>query len=130
MVPAIQWYEGMLLAPQHFQQQELRWHQLMSIHLNHLSTHHWGVIDLEFDPITLPTGLLRILNLKAIMPDGLVVTHLSMPDALPLELDLTLAKQQIMDMGQPFIWPYLNIWMAFPPCAMKRRGSGLWKGGQ
>jgi type VI secretion system protein ImpJ len=99
VVPAIQWYEGMLLSPQHFQQQELRWHQLTSIHLNHLSAHHWGAIDLEFDPVTLPTGLLRVLNLKAIMPDGLIVTHLATPESFQLELDLNLFKQQIMDIG-------------------------------
>lgn len=99
VVPAIQWYEGMLLSPQHFQQQELRWHQLTSIHLNHLSAHHWGTIDLEFDPVTLPTGLLRILNLKAIMPDGLIVNHLATPETAQLELDLNSFKQQIMDIG-------------------------------
>lgn len=106
IVPAIQWYEGMLLSPQHFQQQELRWHQLMSIHLNHLSSHHWGVIELEFDPVALPTGLLRLLNLKAIMPDGLVVTHVAAPDSVPIELDLTQVKQQIMDRGATI---YLGI---------------------
>ncbi|WP_032112459.1 type VI secretion system baseplate subunit TssK [Candidatus Paracaedibacter symbiosus] len=99
IVPAIQWYEGMLLSPQHFQQQELRWHQLQSIQVSHLSAHHWGVINLEFDPVTLPTGLLRVLNLQAIMPDGLVVTHISKPDAAQLQLDLNLSKQKIMDMG-------------------------------
>lgn len=99
IVPAIQWYEGMLLSPQHFQQQELRWQQLSSIHLNHLSAHHWGVIELEFDPVTLPTGLLRILNLKAIMPDGLVLSHFAKPESTQLELDLNNFKQKIMETG-------------------------------
>lgn len=99
IVPAIQWYEGMLLSPQHFQQQDLRWQQLQSIQLSHLSTHHWGLIDLAFDPVTLPSGLLRVLNLCAIMPDGLVVTHTSLPDAPQLELDLNASRQKIMELG-------------------------------
>lgn len=99
IVPAIQWYEGMLLSPQHFQQQELRWHQLSSVHLNHLSSHHWGAIDLEFDPVTLPTGLLRVLNLRAIMPDGLVVSHFAKPESVQLELDLNNFKQKVIETG-------------------------------
>lgn len=97
IVPAIQWYEGMLLSPQHFQQQELRWQQWSSIHLSHLSTHHWGVIDIEFDPVTLPAGLLRVLNLKAIMPDGLIIDHLAKPESGQLELDLNQFRQKVME---------------------------------
>lgn len=110
IVPAIQWYEGMLLSPQHFQQQELRWQQLLSTHLNHLVSHHWGVIEVEFDPVTLPAGLLRILNLKAIMPDGLVLNHFAKPESTQLELDLNNSKQKIMETGA-------TIYLAVPDYA-------------
>lgn len=88
LVPAIQWYEGMLLSPQHFQQLELRSHQILSAHLKNLSSHHWGVIDLEFDTVTIPTGLLRIVRAKAIMPDGLLVDYTARPDDMQVQLDL------------------------------------------
>lgn len=89
LAAAIQWYEGMLLSPQHFQQQELRWNQTLTHHLTHLSNHHWGIIKLTFDPVTLPTGIYRILELKAIMPDGLIVDYKATPNSKQLEVDLT-----------------------------------------
>ncbi|MBW8309811.1 MAG: type VI secretion system baseplate subunit TssK [Candidatus Paracaedibacteraceae bacterium] len=97
LVPAIQWYEGMLLSPQHFQQLELRSHQILTAHLKNLSPHHWGIIDLEFDSITLPTGLLRINHVKVIMPDGLIVDYTAKPEALQLQLDLSPFQDALMD---------------------------------
>src|SRR5262249_28543467 len=44
---AIQWYEGMLLAPQHFQQSSLRQEALLAYHLAALSPYHWGVSRLD-----------------------------------------------------------------------------------
>lgn len=97
LTPAIQWYEGMLLSPQHFQQQELRWQQTLTHHLTHLSSHHWGIITLTFDPVTLPTGLFRILELKAIMPDGLIVDYKAAPNEKQLEIDLTPYKTTLQN---------------------------------
>ena len=71
---AIQWYEGMLLMPQHFQQNDHRLHQLLSFHINTAVSHHWGITHFNFDPAILVAGKLRILELEAIMPDGLVVS--------------------------------------------------------
>jgi len=71
---SIQWYEGMLLMPQHFQQSDHRLHQLLSFHINTAVSHHWGVTHFNFDPAILVAGKLRILELEAIMPDGLVVS--------------------------------------------------------
>lgn len=99
IIPAIQWYEGMLLSPQHFQQHDRRWHQLLGYHLQHLSPHHWGVEILKFDPVTLPTGLLRLLELEAIMPDGLVLSFLAAPNGMQIELDLTPYRQKIIETG-------------------------------
>lgn len=88
LVPAIQWYEGMLLSPQHFQQLELRSQQILSAHLKSLSPHHWGIIDLQLDNVTLPTGLLTVIELKAIFPDGLILDYSARPDNIQLQLDL------------------------------------------
>ncbi len=93
LVPAIQWYEGMLLSPQHFQQLDMRWQQILSHHISHLSPYHWGILSLKFDPVTLPTGILRVLELKALMPDGLLVEFIAKPDGPQLELDLTSNKE-------------------------------------
>ncbi|AIK96382.1 type VI secretion system baseplate subunit TssK [Candidatus Odyssella acanthamoebae] len=97
LVPAIQWYEGMLLSPQHFQQLELRSQQILTSHLKSLTPYHWGIIDLEFDSITIPTGLLRTNHVKAIMPDGLIVDYTAKPDALQLQLDLSPFQDALMD---------------------------------
>lgn len=96
LVPAIQWYEGMLLSPQHFQQLEMRWQQILTRHIGHLSPYHWGILSLKFDPVTLPTGLLRVLELKALMPDGLPVEFIANPEGPHLEIDLTAHRDLLL----------------------------------
>src|SRR6185503_10016287 len=73
--PPIQWHEGMLLAPQHFQQLSLRHELLVHYHAAQVSPFHWGVRYLEIDPVPLTDGILRVLDLEAVMPDGLAVSH-------------------------------------------------------
>jgi type VI secretion system protein ImpJ len=83
----IQWHEGMLLAPQHFQQSSTRSELLVQTMAMVTSPFGWGVLQFEFDRPTLVGGMLRVLNLEAVMPDGLLVTAGSERD-FPLELDL------------------------------------------
>lgn len=73
IVPSIQWHEGMFLGPQHFQQQDLRNEQILSHQLHLLSHCHFGVHTLKIDPILLADGVIRVLALEAVMPDGLLV---------------------------------------------------------
>ena len=73
---AVQWHEGMLLAPQHFQQMALRQDALLHYHALLLAPFHWGVRHLRLDPVRLVDGVFRVLELEAVMPDGLVVTSL------------------------------------------------------
>jgi type VI secretion system protein ImpJ len=85
--PAIQWHEGMLLLPQHFQLSAQRHEALLQYHAAAISPFHWGVRHCRIDPVSLVDGRLRVLELEAVMPDGLVVSHL--PDEAPdLALDL------------------------------------------
>ena len=49
IVEAIDWHEGMLLAPQHFQQLSLRQEAMLSYHAAALSPFHWGVLRLRID---------------------------------------------------------------------------------
>ncbi|WNG35732.1 hypothetical protein F0U61_20205 [Archangium violaceum] len=72
---AVQWHEGMLLAPQHFQQQDRRYEALLHLHLGLAMPFHWGVSQLQYDRSLLFAGTLRILELEAILPDGLVISH-------------------------------------------------------
>jgi type VI secretion system protein ImpJ len=72
---AIQWHEGMLLVPQHFQQLALRHEALVHYHAYTTAPFYWGVRRLTIDQALLVSGTLRVLELEAIMPDGLIVTH-------------------------------------------------------
>ncbi len=84
---AIQWYEGMLLVPQHFQQSSLRSEILMNYHLGVISPYHWGVRLLSFDSLMLYSDVLRITELEIILPDGLVCSYPYLGSS-KLELDL------------------------------------------
>jgi type VI secretion system protein ImpJ len=85
--PEIQWHEGMLLMPQHFQQLARRQESLLHYHAAAMSPFHWGVRLLKIDRALLPDGVFRVLELEAIMPDGLAVSSWS-EEAAGLTLDL------------------------------------------
>ncbi len=91
---SIQWHEGMLLAPQHFQELDSRTEGLLHYHASLLAPFHWGIRHLKIDPIRLLEGTFRVLELEGILPDGLVV---SSHDAEPgdLELDLRPFKDDL-----------------------------------
>jgi type VI secretion system protein ImpJ len=72
--PPIDWHEGMLLAPQHFQQTDQRHESLTAYHVSTFSPFHWGIMDLKLDRPRLVDGTLKILALEAVMPDGLAVS--------------------------------------------------------
>ncbi len=94
VIPEIQWHEGMLLSPQHFQQMELRNQQIFSYHLRRLSPFYWGIHHFKLDPIVLGAGTFRLLEIDAVMPDGLIIYRHSDSD-FPLELDLTPLKEDL-----------------------------------
>ncbi len=93
---AVQWHEGMLLAPQHFQQAGLRAELLLHFHLAQAVPFHWGVISLQLDHARLAMGCFRVLALQAILPDGLAV-HYPDDDAAALELDLLPFAERLRD---------------------------------
>jgi type VI secretion system protein ImpJ len=79
---ALRWYEGMLLAPHHFQQQAVRFESLLHYYATMATPFFWGVGKLEIDEPMLDNRVFRIRTVEAILPDGLLVT-----DA-PADLDL------------------------------------------
>lgn len=86
----IQWHEGLLLSPQHFQQESTRVDEQMAwLHLAGAPL-GWGVRRLKIDENLLATGLLRVLHLDAVLPDGMPITwSVEHARGLDLSLDLT-----------------------------------------
>ena len=68
--PKILWGEGLFLRPQHFQQQDAyhEWRLAQMSRLLH--PYAWGVRHVKIDPGALQTGLLRLLELQVVLPDG------------------------------------------------------------
>src|SRR5690348_14008305 len=93
---AVQWHEGMLLSPQHFQQATLRSDLLLHFHLAQAMPYRWGLLGLQIDPARLAMGTLRVLSLQAILPDGLAVSYPE-ADQAPLELNLLPMAEQLRD---------------------------------
>lgn len=72
---AIQWHDGMLLSPQHFQEADRRSERLLAYHLENASRYHRGVLRLDLDLARLVSGIFRVVEAEAIMPDGTVVVQ-------------------------------------------------------
>jgi len=90
----VQWSEGMLLTPQHFQQASLRNEVLLSYQIKLAAPFHWGVRTLDIDPAALVGGLFRVQRLEAVMPDGLVIDH-SPRGSTVLTLELESAREEM-----------------------------------
>jgi type VI secretion system protein ImpJ len=97
---AIQWHEGLLLTPQHFQQLSSRHEALVQYGTSLIAPFCWGVRRFKHHAISLPAGKFRVLELEAVMPDGLVVAHgfTSGRDDV-LEVDLTKYADQMSYRG-------------------------------
>lgn len=93
---AIQWSEGMLLGPHHFQQATRRSDALLHYRLGRVVPYYWGVSQLKIDPARLSGGVVSVLSLEAIMPDGDVVSHPG-TDADSLQLDLSPFAARLQD---------------------------------
>lgn len=102
---AIQWHEGMLLSPQHFQEWSLRTEQLLQYRVMSTQPFFWGIHHCKIDASLLLGGRLCIIDLEAIMPDGLVVAFRA-PEMI-LEIDLQ--PHQTTLQTQP-----LTVYLAVP----------------
>ena len=91
---AIQWHEGMLLSPQHFQQNAWRHELLVQYGSLLVAPYCWGIRVLKLDTKVLPSGTFRVLELEAVMPDGSVVTQ-KPDDDRELLLDLAPFAEQM-----------------------------------
>jgi type VI secretion system protein ImpJ len=96
---AIQWHEGLLLTPQHFQQLSSRHEALVQYSTSVVAPFCWGIRRFKHSTISLTTGKLAVVELEAVMPDGLVVSHAgdSSEGTDALEVDLTKYAEQMAD---------------------------------
>lgn len=81
----------MQLLPQHFQLQGLRGELLAARLAQAANPWFWGVEHLELDPSALSSGVLRLLALEAILPDGLPLS-LAAGEIAPLDVQAAVAE--------------------------------------
>jgi type VI secretion system protein ImpJ len=89
---AVQWHEGMLLSPQHFQLATRRAEALAGYLLEAAAPFCWGVQRLQIDAGLLLEAVFRVIELEAVLPDGLLVLYPSADDEPRLELDFSSAE--------------------------------------
>jgi type VI secretion system protein ImpJ len=75
VVDRVEWFEGMLLSPQHFQLLSGRLDSLVAWQTLAAAPFGWGVRRVVFDHGLLPAGLVRVLELDAILPDGTAISY-------------------------------------------------------
>jgi type VI secretion system protein ImpJ len=112
------WHEGMLLAPQHFQQADARLDALVAWHALAANPFGWGVRHFEIDAALLQSGILRVLAVEAIFPDGTAVSYSAQqPSHGSLETDLAPHADALAD--KP-----MNVYLTLP-VARSSRGAGV-----
>ena len=74
----IVWNEGMLLTPHHFQQWDNYHEELLNSRIQSTLQYEYGVLDLQVSNEAVANGNFQIINLRGVLPDGLMV---NVPDA-------------------------------------------------
>lgn len=67
------WEEGVLLSPQHFQQQNIFNSYIYSVLIKLMGEFKWGSFRCEFDQQTLELGKIKLNELQACLPDGTLI---------------------------------------------------------
>lgn len=71
----IEWHDGMLLTPQHFDDLTVRLERLLEHASVTSAPFNWGVFRLGIGEAELLNGSFNLTELEAILPDGLTVWH-------------------------------------------------------
>ncbi len=87
MESLVQWHEGMLISPQHFQLTTGYFQQAIGYVSASIFPFGYGLFDLKIDTSCLASGLIRVLKAKGFFPDGLFFDFDAVRDD-PLELNL------------------------------------------
>lgn len=115
--PQVLWHEGMLLLPQHFQQESLHQQLLLNYRLQTATPYAYGVRRLAIDHTALVNGQFRIQSLEAVMPDGLVVDYVAGQTDLDLSIDLQAEAENLR--AAP-----VRIYLVIPDLAASLSRSG------
>ncbi|MCG8518552.1 MAG: type VI secretion system baseplate subunit TssK [Pseudomonadales bacterium] len=67
----VAWSEGMLLRPQHFQQQDRFLYQVARERHTRTDVHGYGLSEVELDPQALGLGQVSVVRAAGIFPDGM-----------------------------------------------------------
>lgn len=67
------WTEGMLMCPQHLQQQDLFYEGTLAARLSALQPHTWGAVAVAFDEGELSSGTVKLSHFVGVLPGGLPV---------------------------------------------------------
>lgn len=87
MESLVQWHEGMLISPQHFQLTNGYYQKVMSKLSTAFFPFGYGLFDLKIDSSSLSSGLVRVLKASGFFQDGLYFEFDAVKDE-PLELNL------------------------------------------
>ncbi len=82
------WTEGMLMSPQHLQQQDLYHDAHLEARLAAIGMRQCGLLRLSFDEAALSLGEVALASLSAVMPSGLWVERCSAAGEPPLRRTL------------------------------------------
>jgi type VI secretion system protein ImpJ len=105
----VQWSEGMLLSPQHFQQNDIQWQALLHQRLLSLTPNAWGLRHLQLDAARLADGVVRVIECDAVMPDGLPLVYRA--KTAGFELSVAVEAKSAAD-GTP---APVRVYLAIPP---------------
>src|SRR5690554_1316696 len=84
-IAKVAWSEGMLLRPQHFQQQDRFLYQSARSRHARTAVHGYGISELEMDSQALALGQVSLVRAVGILPDGMPFAF-DQTDALVLEV--------------------------------------------
>ena len=85
---AVQWSEGMLLSPQHFQQNDIHAQAMLHQRFTGAVPYGWGLRHLRIDASRLADGLVCVHECDAVMPDGLPLVYRATHAASSLAVDV------------------------------------------
>ena len=91
----VMWYEGMLLRPQHFQQQERYQDHQVRMRTSLPYRNHWGFFTLTLDRQQLASGQVVLKEASGIFPDGTLFNTASFRETLALHLPAGAEKTQV-----------------------------------
>ena len=101
---SVQWFEGMLLSPQHFQRADFRLRCLLKRFCSFFSPFCYGVNLLKVDTAAIPNSILRILAATGVFQDGTIFDFDAEVDG-----DLSLNLKDALGKSAEPITVYLGI---------------------